>query len=574
MILMTLTKQLMFYILMAATAISTANSNSNSNSNSTDFKVALNLNASGLATVRESLLRVSDYTHSEYGKYLSKQQIIELVKPDQSARDLVISTFRKSNITCIDQNIYLSCIGLNSDVRRFFKQTSTVDNYHIPHQLLSYVPFVEGLVNKHYPQPVTKTNVNTSGSVDPGYVGREVVMKLYNISKDLDCTNQSFGAAEYQGGNGFTNKDLTAGQKLNGLPQKNISSNHVIGHNSDADTETTLDLQMGTLIAKNDTVWYIENDNWLWSWATAFLQLGSVPDIVSHSWGWAIDQQCTIMQCTNETSAQYVKHVNDLYMLIAARGVTMTVSSGDSGAPGRSDEDCQGGSSNRTVIAAFPGASPYVLSVGATFVVDSNSSQPNANSSTPLCQQGKCANGTEEANVNFANVSWTAGGGFAEFFTEERPVWQDDAVQGYFNQKLPMPAYWNSKGRGGPDVAAIGHNCPVMQDGYLSPVDGTSCSSPMFASILGYINQHQQNNGKPKVGFVAPLLYAMWSQDPSTFNDITKGNNWCTESLCCDTRSDGGSDYGYLAAKGWDPVTGLGTPNVGKILAWLDTHTR
>ena len=71
------------------------------------------------------------------------------------------------------------------------------------------------------------------------------------------------------------------------------------------------------------------------------------------------------------------------------------------------------------------------------------------------------------------------------------------------------------------------------------------------------------SKGKPKLGFVNPVLYKM----ASTFKDITVGNNWCTEMQCCN------SSFGYEAAKGWDPVTGLGTPNFGKMAEWLDANT-
>ena len=59
----------------------------------------------------------------------------------------------------------------------------------------------------------------------------------------------------------------------------------------------------------------------------------------------------------------------------------------------------------------------------------------------------------------------------------------------------------------------------------------------------------------------------------STFNDITSGNNYCTEGGCCPQRKDNGSDFGYVATKGWDPVSGWGTPNVGEILNWLSSNT-
>ena len=65
----------------------------------------------------------------------------------------------------------------------------------------------------------------------------------------------------------------------------------------------------------------------------------------------------------------------------------------------------------------------------------------------------------------------------------------------------------------------------------------------------------------------------MAQNQSSTFNDITSGNNYCTEYNCCPARKDNGSDYGYVATKGWDPVSGWGTPNVGEILNWLSSNT-
>ena len=71
------------------------------------------------------------------------------------------------------------------------------------------------------------------------------------------------------------------------------------------------------------------------------------------------------------------------------------------------------------------------------------------------------------------------------------------------------------------------------------------------------------------IGFLNPLLYSM---DSSVFTDIVEGDNWSTEDMECMNRTDGGSDWGYKAGKGWDPVYGLGTPNVEKILDWLNKN--
>lgn len=59
----------------------------------------------------------------------------------------------------------------------------------------------------------------------------------------------------------------------------------------------------------------------------------------------------------------------------------------------------------------------------------------------------------------------------------------------------------------------------------------------------------------------------MYEDNPLTFNDIIVGNSSCTEFECC------GEDFGFTATKGWDVVSGLGSPNVRKMIEWLDKHT-
>jgi tripeptidyl-peptidase-1 len=58
------------------------------------------------------------------------------------------------------------------------------------------------------------------------------------------------------------------------------------------------------------------------------------------------------------------------------------------------------------------------------------------------------------------------------------------------------------------------------------------------------------------------------------FNDVTSGNNpgWYVSApqYCLMISLLTSGTQGFSAAKGWDPVTGLGTPNFPKLLAlWL-----
>lgn len=105
--------------------------------------------------------------------------------------------------------------------------------------------------------------------------------------------------------------------------------------------------------------------------------------------------------------------------------------------------------------------------------------------------------------------------------------------------------------RGYPDVSANGANYVVAVDGTLSLVYGTSASAPTFGSVITLINEQRINANKSAVGFINPTVYA----NPSAFNDITSGGN------------EGCGTDGFTAVEGWDPVTGLGTPNYPKLLA-------
>ena len=74
-------------------------------------------------------------------------------------------------------------------------------------------------------------------------------------------------------------------------------------------------------------------------------------------------------------------------------------------------------------------------------------------------------------------------------------------------------------------------------------------------------------SNRPALGFVNPLFYTMRREMPSTFNDISEGDSACTEMTCCNNRN-----FGFLPAKGaWDPLSGVGTPNVGEIKKYLDS---
>ena len=402
------------------------------------------------------------------------------------------------------------------------------------------------------------------GSGD-GYVGRETLIKLYNITHNtVNNPESSCCAVEYQNMGGISQTDLEMQQSLNDEPNRTIK--HIVGTNQPPMMEAQLDVQMMSMIAKGADVWMWSGEQWLYSFAVNYLNSTEIPYVLSMSWGWSARDQCSggLGPCPgNMTSSQYVHRTNLEYVKMGLRGVSVMVSSGDAGAPGRTNEDCAPGVN--PVNPAFPGSSPYITSVSATYVVPDQDTCAEP-STTPICQQYGCVNGTTERPTNFKETGWTTGGGFA-IFNENRPTWQNTAVENYLKSKAKRPTNFQKTGRGYPDVAAVGHYCPTVMGGSLTPVDGTSCSSPVFAAMVTLLNDYQTSLGKPRLGFVNPVLYQMWTDNKQTFHDITGGNNWCTETQCCN------SSFGYESAVGWDPVTGLGTPNFGLMLEWLDQNT-
>lgn len=110
---------------------------------------------------------------------------------------------------------------------------------------------------------------------------------------------------------------------------------------------------------------------------------------------------------------------------------------------------------------------------------------------------------------------------------------------------------YNRGGRGYPDVSAVGDNVVIFNNGLPTLIGGTSASAPVFTSILHRINEERIAAGKKTIGFVNPTLYA----HPEVLHDITNGSN------------PGCNTNGFAVSQGWDPVTGLGTPNYPAMLS-------
>ena len=261
-------------------------------------------------------------------------------------------------------------------------------------------------------------------------------------------------------------------------------------------------------------------------------------------------------------SPQSLLNLRHAYVSAAANGVTVLGSSGDNGTATVSKQSLlkQDDKDNTILTPAveWPASDPLVTGVGGTYLcTDPNNTTSRVVDSTD--PPAKCI-----ANPGQAEVGWTfSGGGFSSVFS--RPAYQNTLPAGSTAigsmRGVPDVALQASAGTGAliyvslPPSGSSGLLCggtPCSTGWY--DIGGTSLACPQWAGLVALADQ--SNGGG--LGLINPALYkvasnpAMYAND---FYDITVGNN------TADARVPG-----YPATTGWDPVTGLGTPNAANLI--------
>jgi tripeptidyl-peptidase-1 len=236
----------------------------------------------------------------------------------------------------------------------------------------------------------------------------------------------------------------------------------------------------------------------------------------------------------NEQSvpASYAKQVCDMIGQLGARGVSVLFASGDTGV----GSACQSndGSKRTRFLPTFPAACPYATSIGGTV-----------------------GTGPEKA-VGFSS------GGFSDLWP--RPKYQERAVAAYLAEHGEKWAgYYNPRGRGFPDIAAQARDFFVVDRGRAKRIGGTSASTPLVGGLVGLLNAHRLQAGQKPLGFLNPWIYEAGAQMTT---DIVDGTSTGCSGVDMYSRlpTPRVAGAGWAAVKGWDPVTGVGTPLFDKML--------
>jgi len=295
-------------------------------------------------------------------------------------------------------------------------------------------------------------------------------------------------------------------------------------------SEAILDVEYITVTGNGvpTLVWDIEDDGYFLTLVEQLVSSETIPWVVSMSYGG--DEQ--------DNGMEFCRRGNIEFLKATTLGITFFASSGDTGCTSTSGECADG-----QFVPSFPASSPWVIAVGGTQGGDT--------------KRYKSAFGSEE-------VAWSnSGGGFSVYF--DRLPFQQEAVQTYLTENkesLPDASRFNEDGRAYPDIAVQAVGYVIAYDSALYTVSGTSCSCPVVAGMFSTINDRRLSAGKAPLGYVLPALYSLYGEGSMEeyFNDITSGSNLgCTDD----------DAIGFSAAQGWDPVSGLGTPKLSKLIEYF-----
>ncbi|MEO8658001.1 MAG: protease pro-enzyme activation domain-containing protein [Bryobacteraceae bacterium] len=240
---------------------------------------------------------------------------------------------------------------------------------------------------------------------------------------------------------------------------------------------------------------------------------------------------------------------NALWQQAAAQGISVFVSSGDSGAAG-----CD--SAGAFTATSGPGvnglcSSPYSTCVGGTQFADdvsSGSYWKTTNDGTGSSAMGYIPEAAwNESGAMGGSGLWSSGGGASILYP--KPSWQTGTAAPSQNRRYVPDVSLN---------AAIHDGYLVCQNGSYYVVGGTSAAAPALASAMALVLQ----KSGARAGNANPRFYALAAGGGSVFHDTVAGSNTVPGVT------------GFSAGAGFDQATGLGSIDVYRLATnWSDSAT-
>jgi pseudomonalisin len=299
---------------------------------------------------------------------------------------------------------------------------------------------------------------------------------------------------------------------------------------SGEETEADLDVEWSGAVARNAAIKFVVSK----STSSSDGVYLSAQYIVSHNLAPVMSMSFGLCEAALGSAGN--GFIDSLWQQAAAQGITVFVSSGDSGAAGCDSASASRATQGRAVSGLC--STPYSVCVGGT--------EFNDTSNPSLYWARTNASGTQSSAVSYipevawnessAGGLWATGGGASIIYA--KPSWQTGTG---------VPA--DGK-RDVPDVSlsSAGHDgYLIYQSGGLYVVGGTSASAPSFAGAMALVVQNSgARQGNANTAFYS-LATRQRAGGASVFHDITSGNN-SVPGLT-----------GFAATAGYDQTTGLGS---------------
>lgn len=382
--------------------------------------------------------------------------------------------------------------------QRYRARTGTLS---VPSEVAPLIAGVFGLDQRPQAQPHFRPLAQAS----PRSFTPPQVAALYRFPATAKAGADAIAILEL--GGGFRQSDLDSYFSGLGLAAPTVTAVSVDGAANSPSTpngpdgEVALDIEVAGSVAPGApiVVYFAPNTDqgFLDALSTAVHDTTHHPVAVSISWG----------SPESSWTAQAMQQMESVMAAAAALGVTVTVAAGDNGS---SD-----GVNDGLAHVDFPASAPHALACGGTRLEGSGTSI------------------AAEVVWNDLPSGGATGGGVSAVFPV--PSYQAGAAV------PPSANPGGGRGRGVPDVAGDADpvtGYQVLVDGHSMVIGGTSAVAPLWAGLAAVLSA---SLGAP-VGFVQPRLYTAAVE--ATLHDITSGSNGA-----------------YSAGPGWDPCTGLGSPD-------------
>lgn len=529
------------------------------------MQLVLKMAPDAAASLKQLLKDQQDPSSSRYHQWLSPEQFGQQFGPSQAQRDAASLWLLQQGFT-IDatakSGLAVTFSGSAGQVAKAF-QTSIMEydvngvvhhgnaaNISLPRSLAGFVAGVASLNDlrrqvqpRFQPLQARGQGINKSGDT---FIGPGDFAKIYDLTPLYG--NGNYGQGVTIGIVGQTDIGTTGVSDWNSfrttfglgstgtLTVTDTSTPPGIVDPGDAG-ESELDTQWATATAPGANVILAVSPSSVTTGginlSAQYLVDNDVAPIISLSYG----------ECETDMGSTQATFWEQLWAQAAGQGISVFVSSGDSGAAGCDDPVDFTATGGRSVNGL--GSSPFNTCVGGTEFTGTGSTYWSS-SSTPT--NGTTALGYvpegawNESSLDNGFRLFAGGGGVSTFWP--KPSWQS---------AFGVP---NDSMRDVPDVAfnasAINFPTAVVSGGMLVGVGGTSVATPCMAGIMALVIQSQ---GGQRQGNINPTLYALGraqyaATGPSVFHDIGAGaaNNNTVPG-----------QTGYLCGTGYDLVTGLGS---------------